>query len=180
MTELEVTRFDAPFAALEYAVLDGRMCALRFSTHLEDPLDVILKRRFGAIRERRVRRGPFDDALRSYFSKDYAALDDIPIDPGGTPFLAGVWTELRTVPAGRTLSYGGLARRVGNPRAVRAVARANAINPVALVIPCHRIIGADGTLWGYGGGLGLKEALLRHEDAYPLSRVRAPARASTS
>ena len=81
----------------------------------------------------------------------------------GTPFQKRVWEALRTVPAGKTASYAELAVRVGSPAAVRAVGAANGANPVAIVVPCHRIIGSNGTLTGYGGGLERKTWLLRHE-----------------
>lgn len=88
---------------------------------------------------------------------------DLPLAPGGTPFQRRVWQELRRIPAGTTLSYGALARRIDRPDAVRAVARANGANRLAVVIPCHRILAADGALTGYGGGLWRKQALIRHE-----------------
>jgi methylated-DNA-[protein]-cysteine S-methyltransferase len=85
------------------------------------------------------------------------------VDPGGTPFQRRVWDELRRIPAGSTVSYSELARRLDAPKAVRAVAAANGSNPVAIVIPCHRVVAADGRLWGYGGGLERKAWLLAHE-----------------
>jgi methylated-DNA-[protein]-cysteine S-methyltransferase len=107
--------------------------------------------------------------LRAYFAGDLAVLDTIPADPGGTPFQARVWAELRKIPVGSTVSYSELARRADTPDAVRAVGAANGRNPVPIVIPCHRVIGANGTLTGYGGGLDRKQWLLVHEG------VKAPA-----
>ena len=101
--------------------------------------------------------------LRSYFSGQLAALDELKVDPGGTRFQAAVWSALRTVPTGPTVSYGELARRIGAGRSVRAVGAANGANPIPIVIPCHRVIGASGKLTGYGGGLERKAWLLRHE-----------------
>jgi methylated-DNA-[protein]-cysteine S-methyltransferase len=92
-----------------------------------------------------------------------AALDAIEVDTGGTPFQQRVWQELRRIPAGSTRSYSEVARAIGRPSAVRAVAAANGANPVSIVIPCHRVIGADGSLTGYGGGLHRKRWLLAHE-----------------
>jgi O-6-methylguanine DNA methyltransferase len=83
--------------------------------------------------------------------------------PQGTPFQQRVWKELGRVPYGATLSYGELARRIGRPTAVRATARANATNPVALAVPCHRVVGKDGAVTGYNGGIAVKEALLAME-----------------
>ena len=88
---------------------------------------------------------------------------DIPCDPPGSPFQRQVWGALRAVPYGETVSYGQLAHRVGQPDTDRAVGRANATNPVAIVIPCHRAIGADGSLTGYAGGLAIKQRLLELE-----------------
>jgi methylated-DNA-[protein]-cysteine S-methyltransferase len=108
------------------------------------------------------------EALRRYFAGDLAAFDGLAIDPlGGTPFQREVWAALREIPAGRTASYADIAERIGRPRAVRAVGAANGQNPVAIAIPCHRVIGRDGTLTGYGGGLPRKEWLLRHEGVLP-------------
>jgi methylated-DNA-[protein]-cysteine S-methyltransferase len=108
-------------------------------------------------------------ALRRYFAGDLAALDPLPVDPGGTPFQASVWRALRAIPAGVTLSYRELARRIGAPNAVRAVGAANGANPVPLIIPCHRVIGTSGSLVGYGGGVERKDWLLRHEGWRPLA-----------
>jgi methylated-DNA-[protein]-cysteine S-methyltransferase len=83
----------------------------------------------------------------------------------GTEFQRAVWNALRSIPCGETLSYGALARRIGRPSAVRAVGLANGANPVGVVVPCHRVIGSDGTLTGYGGGLSRKRWLLEHESA---------------
>jgi methylated-DNA-[protein]-cysteine S-methyltransferase len=105
------------------------------------------------------------EALRSYFAGDLGALDRVEADTGGTPFQRLVWTALRRIPAGTTWSYARLAREIGRPSATRAVAAANAANPVSIVVPCHRVIGADGSLTGYGGGLARKRWLLVHEGA---------------
>lgn len=104
-------------------------------------------------------------SLTRYFAGDATALDGIPVDPEGTEFQLRVWKALRKIPSGRTMSYAELARRIGSPKAVRAVALCNARNPIALVVPCHRVIGSDGSLTGYGGGLDRKRWLLEHEGA---------------
>jgi len=105
------------------------------------------------------------DRLESYFAGDIRAIDAIPVRTGGTPFQNKVWTALRTIPAGTILTYGRLARKIRKPTAIRAVGHANGANPVSVVVPCHRLIGADGTLTGYGGGLHRKQWLLAHEGA---------------
>lgn len=108
----------------------------------------------------------FSSRVRAYFAGDLAAIDAIPTDGGGTDFQRRVWAELRRIPCGTTISYGELARRLGNADAMRAVGLANGRNPIAVVVPCHRVIGADGSLTGYGGGLHRKAWLLAHEGAH--------------
>jgi methylated-DNA-[protein]-cysteine S-methyltransferase len=89
---------------------------------------------------------------------------DLPLNPGGTPFQQKVWNLLREIPRGETITYGELARRAGNPKASRAVGAANGRNPIPIIIPCHRVIGAGGKLTGYAGGLEAKKKLLEIED----------------
>lgn len=129
-----------------------------------------LERRFGDVKVK-----PSKDPvagvthLKAYFKGDLGALKRIPVDTGGTSFQRAVWRELKRIPVGRTASYGDLARRIGRPKAVRAVGLANGSNPVAIIVPCHRCVGSDGKLTGYGGGLDRKSWLLIHEGA-PLAR----------
>jgi methylated-DNA-[protein]-cysteine S-methyltransferase len=125
--------------------------------------------------ERRQGRAPdaMRKALSAYFAGELDALDPIPVAADGTPFQKKVWTALRRIPVGETLSYSGLAKRIGHPAAIRAVGLANGANPISVVVPCHRVIGADGTLTGYGGGLPRKRWLLAHEGAaFAEERVR--------
>ena len=103
------------------------------------------------------------DGLTAYFGGHLPALADVPVATGGTPFQRSVWAALRTVPPGATTSYGALAARVGAPQAARAVGLANGANPIAIVVPCHRVIGAGGALTGYAGGVERKRWLLEHE-----------------
>jgi methylated-DNA-[protein]-cysteine S-methyltransferase len=110
-------------------------------------------------------------AIERYFEGDVSAIDAIPVALEGTEFQEAVWHALREVPCGVTWSYGDLARRVGRPSAVRAVGLANGTNPVAVVVPCHRVIGADGSLTGYGGGIERKRWLLAHERRLRLASV---------
>lgn len=102
-------------------------------------------------------------AIRAYFDGDIGAIDKLPTVTDGTEFQRKVWAGLRKIPAGVTWSYGELAKHVGKPKAMRAVGLANGSNPIAVVVPCHRVIGADGNLTGYGGGMSRKRWLLRHE-----------------
>ena len=111
---------------------------------------------------------PFENVtsqLGEYFEKHRRTFD-IPLRPAGTDFQRTVWNALLDIPWGATISYGRLAERIGNPKAVRAVGLANGKNPISIIIPCHRVIGADGTLTGYGGGLANKRLLLELEDAW--------------
>jgi methylated-DNA-[protein]-cysteine S-methyltransferase len=124
-----------------------------------------------------ARRDPFGHAaaLERYFDGDIAALDPIPVAFTGTPFQTTVWNALRTITGGTTLSYGALARRIGMPKAVRAVGLANGRNPIGIVVPCHRVIGSDGSLTGYGGGLARKRWLLEHEARHTTFRLEVSA-----
>ncbi|ACG72266.1 methylated-DNA/protein-cysteine methyltransferase [Anaeromyxobacter sp. K] len=160
-----------------HLVSDGRaLCALELGdTPLLRPA---LARRFGPDLALRAGRDPLGLAsrARAWFAGDLGALDGLPLDPGGTPFQRQVWDELRRIPAGETRSYGALAAALGRPGAARAVGLANGRNPIAIAIPCHRVIGADGSLTGYAGGLDRKRWLLAHERAALDGAVpRAPA-----
>lgn len=105
-------------------------------------------------------------ALAAYFEGDIRAIESIPVATEGTAFQKSVWQALRGIPAGQTISYGDLARQLGRPAAVRAVGLANGANPIGVVVPCHRVIGTNGSLTGYGGGLDRKRWLLNHEKAF--------------
>jgi methylated-DNA-[protein]-cysteine S-methyltransferase len=106
---------------------------------------------------------PVAKALDAYFKGDIAALNALPTATNGTPFQREVWKALREIPGGTTISYGQLASRVGRPSASRAVGAANGANPIPIVVPCHRVIGANGSLTGFGSGLPRKKWLLEHE-----------------
>lgn len=105
------------------------------------------------------------ERLRAYFEGDVLAIDALPVLTAGTPFQRRVWETLRQIPAGTTISYGELANRIGSPTASRAVGMANGSNPIPIVVPCHRVIGANGKLTGFGGGMDRKRWLLSHEAA---------------
>ncbi len=113
------------------------------------------------------------DAINRYFAGEVEAIDALPVETGGTPFQRQVWRALRKIRCGTTVSYAQLAERIGRPTAVRAVGLANGSNPVGVVVPCHRVIGSDGSLTGYGGGIERKRWLLEHEQ-----RARPQAKAS--
>ncbi len=114
---------------------------------------------------------PARAAFEAYFSGDLAAIDAVQVDTGGTDFQREVWAALRSIPAGQTMSYGALAARLNRPQAMRAVGLANGANPVSIVVPCHRVVGATGALTGYGGGLARKRWLLAHEAPLSLFEV---------
>lgn len=103
------------------------------------------------------------DKMDRYFAGDVHAIDKIEVETAGTPFQRSVWKELRNIPCGAPMSYGNLAQRIGRPTAVRAVGLANGSNPIGVVVPCHRVIGSNGSLTGYGGGIERKRWLLDHE-----------------
>lgn len=117
---------------------------------------------------------PFAQAQRELDAYARGALGrfDVPVDPQGTPFQRRVWQALLEVPCGRTITYAQLAARVGAPGAARAVGAAVGRNPVSVIVPCHRIVGADGSLTGYAGGLDRKRALLERENALPAAAAR--------
>ena len=124
----------------------------RYSSHLGDAELVPANDPFGLA-----------SAIAVYMQGNVHVIDDLPVVFAGTPFQNKVWHALRTIPAGETLSYGQLARQIGDPKATRAVGLANGSNPIALVVPCHRVIGSNGSLTGFGCGLERKQWLLAHE-----------------
>jgi methylated-DNA-[protein]-cysteine S-methyltransferase len=106
------------------------------------------------------------NAIARYFAGELTAIDSLPVQTAGTSFQREVWRALREISCGTTLSYAKLAERIGRPNAVRAVGLANGSNPVGVVVPCHRVIGSDGSLTGYGGGIERKRWLLEHESRH--------------
>jgi methylated-DNA-[protein]-cysteine S-methyltransferase len=112
-------------------------------------------------------------SIGSYFEGDLSAINVLPVETGGTTFQRKAWRELRNIPCGTTISYAQLAGQIGRPAAIRAVGRANGSNPIGVVVPCHRVIGSDGSLTGYGGGIERKRWLLRHENVPALEAFRS-------
>jgi methylated-DNA-[protein]-cysteine S-methyltransferase len=163
MQTLEIAETATPIGTIRLAVADGRLCALEFAERWPCRL-AWLKRRLGPV----TTRPAADPAgmvarLADYFGGRLDALDDVPVEMIGTAFQRRVWNALRDVPAGRVVSYGTLARTVCGPAAARAVGAANGANPIAIVVPCHRVVGSDGALTGYAGGVERKRWLLAHE-----------------
>lgn len=143
----------------------GKLRAVEWTDH-EDRMQRSLRLHYGnegyQLRNARNPGGSSAD-LRAYFNGDVAAIDGLKVATGGTDFQKSVWKALRTIPCGETISYALLAERVGRPTAVRAVGHANGDNPISVVVPCHRVIGTNGSLTGYGGGVERKRWLLAHE-----------------
>ena len=163
MQHLLIDEIPSPLGRIVIAARGERLCALEFG-------------RARVIRSLAVRfagvplmRSPdpfgFSRKIRAYLAGDLSAVDDIPVEARGTALQRRIWRALRGIPAGSTMSYGAMARALGLGGAARAVGAANGRNPVSIVIPCHRLIGADASLTGYGGGLWRKRWLLCHEGA---------------
>ncbi len=163
-----VDRMETPLGELAIVADEaGRLRALDWTDHDAD-MQRSLRRHYGAHGFSLLpaqNPGGITAAIRAYFAGDLTAIDDLPVATGGTEFQNAVWRALRQIPCGETISYGELAWRIGRPAAVRAVGLANGANPIAIVVPCHRVIGADGSLTGYGGGIEKKRWLLAHERA---------------
>jgi len=166
MITLYIEEFDSPCGVLSI-VFDENETLL----HLDFPdqegarQNSLLKKRFKKFTLVQKTSSHIKAHVLDYLSGNKTALNNITCDLGGTVFQQKVWQALKTIPYGKTVSYLDLAEQLGNKKAVRAVARANALNPISLIYPCHRVIGSDGSLTGYAGGLDRKEWLLKHEGA---------------
>lgn len=161
-----VERLSSPIGAVVILTDDeNRLRAVDFEDYEERFLRLLARQygpnRFDLVEGRST--SPARLALEAYFAGDFSKVDAIVTETAGTAFQRQVWAALRQIRPGRTMSYGQLAVRIGRASAVRAVGLANGANPVGIVVPCHRVIGADGTLTGYGGGLMRKRWLLEHE-----------------
>jgi methylated-DNA-[protein]-cysteine S-methyltransferase len=165
MKELLMDSIASPIGNIVIVVDDGKLCALDF-TGYEERLMKLLKRRYREFQFKIVA-DPcgFSSRVKNYLAGDFTSLDAIPVSPGGTAFQQEVWQALREIPTGQTCTYAQLAAKIGRPKATRAVGMTNSLNPIALVIPCHRVVGANASLTGYAGGLDRKHWLLRHEGA---------------
>ncbi|HUJ51052.1 MAG TPA: methylated-DNA--[protein]-cysteine S-methyltransferase [Bryobacteraceae bacterium] len=164
---LHYDEFNSPIGRILF-VSDGEaVCALDFAGY-ESRMEALLSRRYGQVE---FQRGSdplgLNQLLQRYFAGDLHAFEYTPVCSGGSAFQELVWKALRTIPVGKTWTYGQLAVRLRRPKAARAVGHANSLNPVAIIVPCHRVIGASSSLTGYAGGLERKQWLLRHEGALP-------------
>ena len=159
---IQIDTLRSPIGPLTAAERAGRVCLLHFGPD-EPAVDQMFDRWYpGEPRARQPLPG-LAAVMSRYFTGEIAVLDTVPVELNGTPFQKNVWQALRRIPAGTTISYAELAKRIGEPSAVGAVGTANGANPVAVIVPCHRVIGSNGRLTGYGGGLDRKQWLLEHE-----------------
>ena len=167
MNRIITRRYESPCGTLLLGSFGGRLCLCdwqveKHRTHVDDRL-------------RRLLKAEFTDGTSSVIERAVAQLDeyfagrrktfDVPLLFVGTDFQKTVWDKLLDIPFGETISYGEMVRQIGRPKSVRAVANANGANAISIFAPCHRVIGSDRTLTGYGGGLAAKEFLLRLENA---------------
>lgn len=150
------TVVDSPYGPLTLVATDGVLAGLYMTGQRHRPPEET----FGAPDARPF--GPVTEQLDAYFDGELRVFD-LPMNLAGTPFQRSVWAELTRIPYGETRSYGELAELLGNPGASRAVGLANGKNPIGIIVPCHRVVGASGSLTGYGGGLDRKQRLLAFE-----------------
>jgi len=163
---LRVDRITTPIGEMLIVVdQDGNLRATDWTDH-ETRMHRLLRLHYGGngftLKSNRNPNG-LVNAIRRYFAGDLRSINSLPVQTAGTPFQREVWQALRRITCGTTISYAELAKRIGRPNAIRAVGMANGSNPVGIVVPCHRVIGSNGSLTGYGGGIERKRWLLQHE-----------------
>jgi methylated-DNA-[protein]-cysteine S-methyltransferase len=171
---LLIDRFETPIGEMLIVVdHQGNLRAAGWANY-ETGMRRLLRRHYGEEFTLEPARNPhgFTQALKSYFAGELTAIDELPVETAGTAFQREVWRALRKIPCGSTVSYAHLAGEIGRPAAVRAVGLANGSNPIGVVVPCHRVIGADGSLTGYGGGIERKRWLLEHEAGASITKHR--------
>lgn len=163
MKALQLDHIDSPIGTIVIVVDGERLCSLDFVDY-EARMMTLLQRRYGPV-DLVWTADPsgLSSQIRGYLAGNYGCLDTIQVSTEGTAFQQEVWSALRSIPPGTTMSYGAMAKKLGRPAAPRAVGAANALNPIPIVLPCHRLVGANASLTGYGGGLERKRWLLRHE-----------------
>jgi O-6-methylguanine DNA methyltransferase len=168
MMQLQLERVESPVGTILVAADDAGMLRVLDFADYESRMERLLRRHYGSAYALTPGRVPsaITDALGAYFAGALAALDGLAVRTNGSDFQRRVWAALREIPAGTTTTYGKLAATLGRPSASRAVGLANGANPIGIVVPCHRVIGANGNLTGYGGGLARKRWLLDHEERH--------------
>ena len=165
MKKLQSTIYHSPIGDILVAADKDTLCFLDFAENNER-LRRLLTMRFGEyVLQEKSNVLDMKSRLKRYFRKDWTAFEGVKMDTGGTDFQRTVWKALGAIPVGETMSYNDLAVAINKPKAIRAAGSANGRNPIALIIPCHRVIGKDGTLRGYAGGFDRKAWLLSHENA---------------
>jgi methylated-DNA-[protein]-cysteine S-methyltransferase len=168
LLQLLIDRTDTPLGEfLIVADRDGNLRATAWSDY-EEGMRRQLRQHYGEngfTLEPAHNPGNLTSAIKGYFAGEFSVIDNLSVQTAGTPFQREVWSALRKIPCGSTVSYAAIAEQIGRPSAVRAVGLANGSNPVGVVVPCHRVIGSNGALTGYGGGLHRKRWLLDHERA---------------
>ena len=161
--KLFIDRIDSPIGTILLVADNESLCALDYAGY-EHRMMKLLQARYAQIS---LQETPdpcgLSSVLRRYLAGDLACVDHIPVNTGGTGFQQEVWFALRRIPPGSVMTYGEMAAQLGRPTAYRAVGMTNALNPIAIVVPCHRLVGANGALTGYAGGLNRKKWLLEHE-----------------
>lgn len=163
---LHVEKLSSPLGPMLLLSDDQQTLRMLDWVDCQERMDRLLRRQYGMGQTRTVpagRRTAARDGVEAYFAGDLTAIDRLPVANGGTDFQRQVWAALRTIPAGQTCSYGQLAAAIDRPKAVRALGLANGANPIGIVVPCHRVIGANAALTGYGSGIARKRWLLDHE-----------------
>ena len=164
-TELWIDTLPSAIGDILLVSDSASLCALDFADY-KTRLLTLLNKRFAALTLTSCTNPQgFSDRLKAYLAGDLHSFDSVPVNPGGTAFQQQVWLALRQIPAGTVATYGELAKILGKPTAYRAVGMANSLNPVAIALPCHRVVGTNGQLTGYAGGLARKRWLLHHEGA---------------
>lgn len=165
MKRLDLTICSSPVGEIAVFSVKKKIYLVDFNDN-NSRIDKLLTRRFGAFEISRTDGLPgIREKFERYFNGDWKAFEDMDLDTGGTQFQQTVWNRLKAISIGETLSYDRLAQEIGRPKAVRAVASANARNPISIIIPCHRVIGKNGAMRGYAGGVDRKMWLLKHEKA---------------
>ena len=160
--KLQSATLETPIGAMRLVARDEKLVLLDFAENIAR-IDKLLEKRFPKYALEPAPLPKFSHAVSAYFAGELSLIHKLPVDSGGTAFQQAVWQALLEIPIGATWSYLELARCIGNAGAVRAVGMTNGLNPISLALPCHRVIGANGSLTGYAGGLERKKWLLEHE-----------------
>lgn len=170
---LGASLYESPIGEIQLLTLDSKLCYLDFADNPER-MKALMGRRFGDfVLSTEVDHSELHNCLTRYFAGDRNAFAAVSMSLGGTPFQRQIWKSLQEIPHGQTMDYSSLAKLAGNARAIRAAASSNARNPISIIVPCHRVIGKDGSLCGYAGGEHRKKWLLELEGAWPADEATA-------